>query len=129
MLFRSRNRPCECGTCEVVGGTCDKQAEIYETQPCYLCKTPIKSNTLLCISCEPVALETPMSQFVDVEEIMDKSYDGLYGYPTSALIQNYGSIQAFRRVTRSSHPLYGKYKSEKIQAFIHENNDKKIEKQ
>jgi len=127
--YCQRTRPCECGTCEVVGGTCDKQLEMYETQPCYLCKTPIKANALLCIACEPIAIDTHMPQFLEVEEQMDKSYNGLYGNPTTTLIQNYGSVQAFRRITRSSHMLYGKYKTEKIQAFIDTEEEKKIEKE
>jgi hypothetical protein len=113
-----RNRPCECGDCEVIGGTCDKQLEEYEKEnekPC-ICGTMAKD--ILCKMCEIKALETPMTQFLEVEEIMDKSYDGLYGYPTTAFLQNYGTIEGFRRISRSSHSLYGKYRIEKMTAYI-----------
>jgi hypothetical protein len=112
-----RTRPCECGDCEVVGGTCDKQAEEYEEKekPC-ICGTNTKN--LLCPACEALALDTPVSEFLEVEGVMDKSYDSLYGYPTTAFLQNFGCIEAFRRTSRSSHRLFGEYKKQKIQAYI-----------
>ena len=120
-----RTRPCECGDCNVVGGTCDAQLEEYEEKQC-VCETLIKSKELLCSRCERIALDTPMSQFLEVETTMDKSYDGLYGYPSKALLDNYGTIEAFRRISRASHVLFGKYRIEKIAAFI---ETEKIEKQ
>ena len=112
-----RNRPCECGDCEVIGGTCDKQLEMYETTNC-ICGTLIKNKDILCNDCEAKALDMPMTQFLEVEDTMDKSYDDLYGYPTVAFIQNYGSLEAFRRISRAPHVLFGKYRNEKIQAYI-----------
>ena len=109
-----RTKPCECGDCEVVGGTCDKQLEMYEMKEC-ICGTMTKNT--LCPTCEAKALDTPMEQFLEVEETMDKSYDGLYGYPTMAFLQNYGTIEGFRRISRASHPLYGKYRIEKMEAY------------
>ena len=74
---------------------------------------------------EAEALDTYMEQFHEVEAIMDKSYDGLYGYPSDAFLKNFGTIQAFRRTSRSSHPLFGEYRKKKIQAYEAE----KIEKE
>ena len=122
-----RTRPCECGDCEVVGGTCDKQLEEYESKygdedkeeeekenPC-ICG--IMTKHILCPSCEGKALDTPMIQFLEVEGAMDKSYDSLYGYPTNAFVQNFGCIEAFRRTSRASHVLFGKYRIEKMEAY------------
>ena len=118
-----RTRPCECGDCDVIGGTCDKQLEEYETKNC-ICETLIKRKDILCKGCEVKALETPMTQFLEVEETMDKSYDGLYGCPTTAFIQTYGTIEKFRNISRSSHMLFGAYRTQKMEAYI-ENYNKK----
>ena len=106
-----RTKPCECGDCEVAG-TCDKGEE-YEKE--CICGTMTKH--ILCPTCEGKALDTPMMQFLEVEGVMDKSYDSLYGYPTTAFIQNYGTIEGFRRISRASHVLFGKYRIEKMEAY------------
>ena len=98
----------------------DEPVKPRETTMC-ICKEVIVKPNILCTTCEALALDTPLVQFFEVENIMDKSYNGLYGHPSKALLDNYGSHEAFRRISRSSHALFGAYKNEKIAAYIEKN--------
>ena len=109
---------------------CAKE-NIQEDKVCLCCKTIMKSalykskyqkESIICKDCEIKALDNPVEELFDVEKQMDTLYDGLYGYPSAAFLRNYGSIENFRRITRSSHALFDKYKKRKIEKYIEKHN-------
>lgn len=109
----------------------DEMSAVKEDKICLCCKCIMKSapykstfqkESIICKDCEMKALDTPVEELFDVEKQMDTSYAGLYGYPSAAFLRNYGTIENFRRITRSSHVLFNKYKQQKIEKYIEKHN-------
>ena len=109
----------------------DEMCAVKEEKTCLCCKSIMKSipykstfqkESVICKDCERKALDDQVEELFDVEKQMDTSYDGLYGYPSAAFLRNYGSIENFRRITRSSHALFEKYKQKKIEKYIEKHN-------